>query len=205
MPIKPYTTEKFINICNKKHNFKYNYSKSIYINSRSKIIIICPLHGEFKIKSSSHISGVGCALCRNLKNSIDNTFTAYGTGASGDYVSNVDILSDGKIIIGGFFETFNGAQVYGIGKLNTDGSLDTAFKTGTGYGFAPNSIGVFYTNPSHTGDYIYVAGTFGSYNYSGVSYSAQGGIDNFSNVTINSTLNIRVTNATINLIIRYNQ
>lgn len=112
----------------------------------------------------------------NTDGSIDNTFTAYGTGASGDYVSNVDILSDGKIIIGGFFETFNGAQVYGIGKLNTDGSLDTAFKTGTGYGFAPNSIGVFYTNPSHTGDYIYVAGTFGSYNYSGVSYSAQGGI-----------------------------
>lgn len=75
MPVKPYTIERFINICNKKHNFKYDYSKSIYINSRIKIVIVCPFHGEFKINPASHISGAGCALCRNLKNSIDNTFT----------------------------------------------------------------------------------------------------------------------------------
>ena len=45
------------------HGDKYDYSKFNYINSKSKSIIICHLHGEFLQEHSSHKQGVGCDKC----------------------------------------------------------------------------------------------------------------------------------------------
>jgi hypothetical protein len=45
------------------HGNKYDYSKSVYISNRSKIIINCPIHGEFNQRPSDHISGRGCNKC----------------------------------------------------------------------------------------------------------------------------------------------
>ena len=59
-----YTTNNFIEQANKIHNYKYNYSKVNYINSKSKIIIICNLHGEFEQAAGSHLkSNIGCKKC----------------------------------------------------------------------------------------------------------------------------------------------
>jgi hypothetical protein len=44
---------------------KYDYSKVNYINAKSKVIIICKEHGEFKQLSNSHLSGSGCSKCRD--------------------------------------------------------------------------------------------------------------------------------------------
>lgn len=60
-----YTTEEFINICKKIHNNKYNYDKTIYESSLSKIIINCPTHGDFLQKACSHLTGYGCTKCVN--------------------------------------------------------------------------------------------------------------------------------------------
>jgi hypothetical protein len=47
-----------------KHKDKnYDYSKVNYINSRTPIIIICPIHGEFSQTPSSHLQGNGCKHC----------------------------------------------------------------------------------------------------------------------------------------------
>ncbi|MBC8427521.1 MAG: hypothetical protein H8D97_01380 [Proteobacteria bacterium] len=55
------TQEEFINRCRLKHNNKYNYSKSIYVNARTKIDIICPTHGTFSQKATAHLNdGNGC-------------------------------------------------------------------------------------------------------------------------------------------------
>ena len=43
-----YTKDEFIKKANEIHNNKYDYSKVNYIDSRLKISIICPEHGEFK-------------------------------------------------------------------------------------------------------------------------------------------------------------
>ncbi len=56
------------------HADKYDYSKSNYINSISKIIIICPIHGEFKQSIYNHIYGAGCPKCKH--NYISNKFTS---------------------------------------------------------------------------------------------------------------------------------
>ncbi len=50
------------------------------------------------------------------------------------------IQPDGKIIIGGYFSTFNGASINRIARLNADGSRDTTFNPGLGgndYGLLP--------------------------------------------------------------------
>jgi hypothetical protein len=56
-------TESFIKKATEVHKGKYDYSKSIYTNSASKMIIICPEHGEFLQSSNRHIAGNGCPEC----------------------------------------------------------------------------------------------------------------------------------------------
>jgi len=60
---KKLTTEEFINKSNKIHNNKYDYSLINYINEKTKIKIICPIHGEFYQKPEIHIKGSICPLC----------------------------------------------------------------------------------------------------------------------------------------------
>lgn len=45
------------------HNNKYDYSNVVYVNSRTKVKIICPKHGEFEQLPSSHLQGTGCPEC----------------------------------------------------------------------------------------------------------------------------------------------
>ena len=48
-----------------KHNNKYIYGSFKYINSKQKIPIICPVHGEFKLSAECHLFGNGCRKCKN--------------------------------------------------------------------------------------------------------------------------------------------
>jgi len=57
------TTEEFIKKANEKHDNRYDYSKTNYINCNTKVIIICKVHGEFKQKASSHLVGHNCSEC----------------------------------------------------------------------------------------------------------------------------------------------
>ena len=54
--MKKLTIDEFIKISNIKHNNKYDYSLSIYINSRTKVKIICPIHGEFEQNINKHLN-----------------------------------------------------------------------------------------------------------------------------------------------------
>lgn len=62
-------TIEFINKAKRIHNNNYDYSKVNYINSHKKIIIICPIHGEFTQKPNNHLSGQGCCQCSKIINS----------------------------------------------------------------------------------------------------------------------------------------
>lgn len=71
--------EYFIKRAISVHGDKYDYLKVNYINSKTKICIICPEHGEFWQKPNDHLRGCGCYECfkkRQGKNIIDrNTKT----------------------------------------------------------------------------------------------------------------------------------
>ena len=47
------------------HGNKYNYSKSKYTKRRNKVIITCPIHGDFLQTPDAHLSGSGCQKCWN--------------------------------------------------------------------------------------------------------------------------------------------
>ena len=59
--------ENFIKKSNIIHNNNYDYSKSLYVNVITKLIIICPIHGEFYMTPNNHLTGRGCALCGILR------------------------------------------------------------------------------------------------------------------------------------------
>ena len=58
--------EDFTTISNKVYNNKYDYSKSIYVNKNTKLIVICPKHGEFQSNPHHHLNGKsGCPNCKH--------------------------------------------------------------------------------------------------------------------------------------------
>jgi len=62
---KVLTTETFIRRSRKKHGDRYDYSKTTYINNRTKVAVGCYEHGEFEQNPRSHMKGmVGCLPCR---------------------------------------------------------------------------------------------------------------------------------------------
>ena len=67
----------------------------------------------------------------NTDLSVDITFDA-GTATNND-IYGMALQSDGKIVIGGGFTTYQGVARRRIARLNTDGSLDTSFVIGTGF------------------------------------------------------------------------
>lgn len=60
----PLNSDEFVLRANEKHDFYYDYSKVVYESMTSKVIIICPFHGEFEQQSSVHLNGSGCQKCR---------------------------------------------------------------------------------------------------------------------------------------------
>lgn len=60
---KSYTLEDFIHKSRKKHNNKYDYSKARWIDTRTKIDIICSKHGLFSQNPQNHWNGYGCPTC----------------------------------------------------------------------------------------------------------------------------------------------
>ncbi|MCG3167453.1 MAG: hypothetical protein POELPBGB_03245 [Bacteroidia bacterium] len=82
----------------------------------------------------------------NNDGSVDNTFSI-GTGAQiigsntgVGYYSAIAVQTDGKIIVGGDFTSFNGTAINRIVRLNSDGSIDGSFNPGTGFNDFVNSI-----------------------------------------------------------------
>ncbi len=71
---KQETKEIFILKANKKHNFKYDYSKSVYRGCKIDIEIICGIHGSFLQKPYKHLDGQGCIECGKI-NSIEKRKT----------------------------------------------------------------------------------------------------------------------------------
>ncbi|WP_166648050.1 T9SS type A sorting domain-containing protein [Hymenobacter sp. UV11] len=94
----------------------------------------------------------------NLDGSLDASFAPTSTGLSAA-VNALTIQSDGKIVVGGSFTTYNGVARNRIARLNLDGSLDASFSpTGTGLSAAVNALAI------QSDGKIVVGGSFTTYN-----------------------------------------
>jgi hypothetical protein len=60
---KRLTNEEFIDKARLVHGNKYDYSKVEYLNTSTKVCIVCPEHGEFWQTPNNHLFGAGCPTC----------------------------------------------------------------------------------------------------------------------------------------------
>ncbi|MBK8947531.1 MAG: hypothetical protein IPM68_01315 [Flavobacteriales bacterium] len=96
--------------------------RAITLQPDGKILI----GGGFTTYNGTPINHIGRL---NADGSLDVTFTP-GAGAS-SWVRSTALQPDGKILIGGYFDSYNGTPRSRFARLNADGSLDTSFDPGT--------------------------------------------------------------------------
>jgi uncharacterized delta-60 repeat protein len=99
----------------------------------------------------------------NTDGTIDNTFSGGGVPLDpSQYISDIVILPDMKILVGGEFTIFNSTSVGYFARLNSNGSIDNTFNNGTAFDSAVTKIYLTSNNK------IFVGGRFTSYNGSDV-------------------------------------
>lgn len=84
------TPEEFIARANKIHNFKYGYGKLDYTSRQKKVLITCPIHGDFRQSANGHLLGMGCVLCGRDRLSKLNVFTTQ------QFIEKAEKRHDGK-------------------------------------------------------------------------------------------------------------
>jgi very-short-patch-repair endonuclease len=57
----------FIEKANKIHNNFYSYDNVDYKTNKTKVIIICPKHGDFIQIPNDHLNGAGCPICKKSR------------------------------------------------------------------------------------------------------------------------------------------
>ena len=81
---------------------------------------------------------VGGLVRLNSDGTRDTTFSSnVGTGyltSTNELIQRVLVQQDGKIIVAGWFDKWNGATVGGLVRLNSDGTRDTTFSSNVGTG-----------------------------------------------------------------------
>lgn len=127
-----------------------SYVSDIIVQPDSKIIIV-GYFSTYKGVSTNRI------IRLNANGSVDNTFSFAGSSTA-LFVKNIEIQNDDKLLISRVFTTSGGLVINSdIVRLNTNGSIDTTFSTGTGFESTINSFKIA------TNGKIYVVGNFLTY------------------------------------------
>jgi phage FluMu protein Com len=84
--VRTYSKDEFIHVANITHNNFFNYDKTEYINTKTNIVVTCPIHGEFITSPRGHISHkYGCPKCTLEGGSGENSIHWKGGLASEPY------------------------------------------------------------------------------------------------------------------------
>lgn len=143
--------------------FYFNHGSSV---SNTSVVLSITLQSDGKIivggRFHQYNGLVQKGLIRlNSDGSKDSTFNI-GTGFTfpsfAAEIKKIVIQSDGKILIGGYWNYFNGLVSFGIIRLNTDGTKDTTFNVG---GNGTDTVNDIIIDSSGK---ILVVGEFYSYN-----------------------------------------
>ena len=125
------------------------------LSSDGKIL----LGGDF----GSYQQSVTSKICRlNSDGTLDQSFNT-GSGAS-HQVRSFAIQPDGKIIIAGYFVTFNGQEKNRIARLMPNGSLDSTFIA------SPSNIAPIYRIERQQNGKLIVGGSFSNFAQSNYSF-----------------------------------
>jgi uncharacterized repeat protein (TIGR01451 family)/uncharacterized delta-60 repeat protein len=99
-------------------------------------------------------------LVRTLTDGLPDFSFGAGVGFIGpnDAVTSIALDSNQKVIIGGYFTSYNGVEANHVARLNTDGTLDTSFNTGSGANGTVWAVAVDHNNN------VIIGGDFTSFN-----------------------------------------
>lgn len=164
-----------------------NTIAALAIQPDGKIII----GGQFTTYNGTSRNGIARL---NIDGSLDLTFNP-GTGVpqSGSNLSilAVELQPDGKILIGGYFQSYNGVNRKSIARLNSDGSLDLTFDVGTGISGNVTSIVVKSdTKILLGGSFSYTSNGSNIIRRSLMSINSDGTLDNTIPYTLSEVQNI---------------
>jgi uncharacterized delta-60 repeat protein len=142
--------------------------------------------GSFAIDSNDKVVYLLGTLTRlNTDGSVDNT-VSFSLPVPGK-VAAIALQADGKAIISGEFKYLNGTTRPTIGRLNTDGTTDATFVSGTGFDHKPYELRV------QADGKILALGDFNSYNGTAraklARLNADGSLDGTFTPSIPSTAN----------------
>lgn len=100
MPKKK-TQEQFIADARKVHGDRYDYSLAEYVNSQTKVKIICRTHGVFEQKAGEHVQGKGCAKCSGRCRKTREEFIEQARSIHGDFYNydKVEYINDSEKVI----------------------------------------------------------------------------------------------------------
>lgn len=89
------TIVEFVDRAKSIHCDKYDYDKFVYVNAKTKGIIICKEHGEFLQTPDSHLRGKGCPRCKSnlIKKCLEMTFESFIEKAKKKYADRFDYSS----------------------------------------------------------------------------------------------------------------
>ena len=137
-------------------------------------VLAVALQADGRIVAGGSFDGFGGAFAGrivrlNTDGSRDLTFTT-GIGFDNEVLA-LEVSTDGKILVGGRFGSFNGATRTGIARLHSDGSVDTGFMNAAlpGYGLQSGSwslsstFGVYDIAIRPTGEILF-CGSFNTVN-----------------------------------------
>lgn len=126
-----HTTVDFIAHARSIHGDLYDYSLTNYVNCRTKVIIVCAVHGAFRQKADTHICGRGCPKCGGRMRISHAEFLQRAKALHGDFYDYsqfhyVNCRSKGLIgcPIHGYFEQIAASHIIkgnGCKECATDG------------------------------------------------------------------------------------
>ena len=95
-------TKDFVLRAKKYHGEQYDYSLSEYVNSSTKIKILCRIHGAFSTLPGNHTQGSGCPTCGGVGRKTTSDFIKQASEVHGDKYLYPRTIYDGakrKVLI----------------------------------------------------------------------------------------------------------
>lgn len=137
-----------------------SYVQTIFLNSDGKYLVA----GSF-VSYNGDTSKISITKL-NIDGTPDTTFNA-GTGITGNstkYIKNIIEQSDGKLVCTGDFNVFAGQNNFNIVRLNSNGSLDNTFNSGSGFDSYVEDMA------QQPNGKLIIAGAFQNYNGASANY-----------------------------------
>jgi uncharacterized delta-60 repeat protein len=107
----------------------------------NRLVYTCPentntIISKLKIKNTSYPANVDISIGPSSSYSFSNVYTTIldsnfsnANNTTDQSISSFGVQSDGKIIVGGAFDTIGGISIRGLARLNLDGTVDQSFNT----------------------------------------------------------------------------